>query len=206
MCCIHSPRASLAVALTPSTHAIAPDLEIRTAKPPKATFLVHLPDQSIDVLLPIAKVTTLNEVLELARAEATSGVAELEGPQEVGGLLEVGADSVDLMNEILHAENAKLAQVLLNDGVVSQGDALAVDLAITALVDELLDALQVGVAIGNPRLDNLDHLSGGLGDANEDAIVDLEQTEQLQDLARLRRDLVDTFETSVPAFKTRYSQ
>jgi hypothetical protein len=146
------------------------------------------------VLFPVAKVTTLNEVLELAGTEAAVGVAELEGPQEVGGLLEVGADGEDLVDEVLHADDAVLAEVLLNDGVVGEGNALAVDLAVAALVDELLDALEVGVAVSNPRLDDLDHLSGGLGDANEDTVVDLEKAEKLKDLARLGGDLVDTLD------------
>jgi len=98
------------------------------------------------------------------------------------------------VDEILHADDAVLAEVLLDDGVVGEGDALAVDLAVSALVDELLDALEVGVAVGNPRLDDLDHLRGGLGDADEDTVVDLEETEKLKDLARLGRDLVDTLD------------
>jgi len=157
-------------------------------------YLVHLADKVVDLVLAVTKVTTLDEVLELARAEATSGVAELERPQEVGGLLEVGADSVDLVDEILNADNAVLAEVLLDDGVVGDGNTLLVDLAVSTLVDELLDALEVGVTVGNPRLDNLDHLHGGLGDANEDTVVDLNQTEQLEDLARLGGNLVDTLD------------
>jgi len=143
------------------------------------------------VLLAVAKISTLDEVLEFAGTEATSGVAELEGPEEVGGLLEVRADSKDLMNEILHADDTELAEVLLNDRVVGKRDTLLIDLAISTLVDELLDALQVGVAVGNPWLDNLDHLGGGLGDPDEDTVVDLQETEELQDLARLGGDLVD---------------
>jgi len=157
-------------------------------------YLVHLADKVVDLVLAVTKVTTLDEVLELAGAEATSGVAELERPQEVGGLLEVGADSVDLVDEILNADNAVLAEVLLDDGVVGDGNTLLVDLAVSTLVDELLDALEVGVTVGNPRLDNLDHLHGGLGDANEDTVVDLNQTEQLEDLARLGGNLVDTLD------------
>jgi hypothetical protein len=156
--------------------------------------LVHLADESVDVLLAVAKVTTLDEVLELAGTEATVGVGQLEGPQEVGGLLEVGADGVDLVDEILHADDAVLAEVLLNDGVVGQGNALLVDLAVSTLVDELLDGLQVGVTVGDPGLNNLEHLSGGLGDADEDTVVDLQETEQLEDLAGLGGHLVDTLD------------
>ena len=154
--------------------------------------LVHAADESVDVLLTVTKVTALDEVLELAGTEATVGVGELEGPEEVGGLLEVGADSVDLVDEILHADDAVLAEVLLNDRVVGKSDALLVDLSVTALVDKLLDGLQVGVTVGDPGLDDLEHLSGGLGDTDEDTVVDLEQTEKLEDLAGLGGHLVDT--------------
>lgn len=99
------------------------------------------------------------------------------------------------MDKILNADNAVLAEVLLDDGIVGQGNALLVDLAISTLVDELLDALEVGVTVGNPRLDNLDHLSGSLGHTDEDTVVDLEKTEKLEDLARLGGNLVDTLDS-----------
>lgn len=147
------------------------------------------------MLLTVAKVTTLDVVLELAGTEATSGVGELEGPEEVGGLLEVGADGVDLVDQVLHADNAVLAEVLLNDGVVGKGDALLVDLGVTALVDKLADGLQVGVTVGDERLDDLEHLRGGLGQTDEDTVVDLKKTEELEGLALLGVDLVDTLDT-----------
>jgi hypothetical protein len=157
--------------------------------------LVHLADEGVDSLLAVTKVTTLDEVLELAGAETTSGVGELEGPEEVGGLLEVGANSEDLVDEILNTDNAVLAKVLLNNGVVGKSNTLLVDLSVTTLVDKLLDGLQVGVTVGDPRLNNLEHLSDGLGDLDEDTVVDLEETEELEDLAGLGRHLVDTLDT-----------
>lgn len=156
--------------------------------------LVHLADEGVDVLLTVAKVTTLDVVLELAGTEATSGVGELEGPEEVGGLLEVGADGVDLVDQVLHADNAVLGKVLLDDGVVGEGNALLVDLGVSALVDELTDGLQVGVTVGNEGLDDLEHLRGGLGQTDEDTVVDLEKTEELESLALLGVDLVDTLD------------
>ena len=45
----------------------------------------------------VTVVTTLVEVSELL-GETTSGGVELEGPEEVGGLLEVRTDSVDFVN------------------------------------------------------------------------------------------------------------
>ena len=132
---------------------------------------------------------------ELAGTESTVGVGELEGPEEVGSLLEVGADGVDLVDEIFNTDNAVLAKVLLNNGVVSKSNALLVDLSVTTLVDELLDALEVGVTVGDPGLDDLQHLSGSLGDTDEDTVVDLEKTEELEDLAGLGGHLVDTLDT-----------
>lgn len=43
-------------------------------------LLVHLLDQRINLILAVAQVTTLDEMLELSRAEATGRVAELEWP------------------------------------------------------------------------------------------------------------------------------
>ena len=154
--------------------------------------LVHLADESVDVLLTVTSVTTLDEVLDLAGVEATVGVGELEGPEEVVGLLEVGANGVDLVNQVFHADNAVLAKVLLNDLVVGKSNALLVDLPVATLVDELTDSLEVGVTVGDVGVDNSQHLLGGLGETDEDTVVDLEQTEKLQDLTGLGSDLVDT--------------
>lgn len=161
------------------------------------TNLVHLSDEAVDVVLTVTGVTTLDEVLDLAGVEATVGVGELEGPEEVVGLLEVGADGVDLVDQVLHADNAVLAEVLLDDLVVGERDTLLVDLAVAALVHELTDALEVGVTVGDEGVDNGQHLLGCLGQADEDTVVDLEQTEELQDLAGLRTNLVDTVAVSI---------
>lgn len=51
--------------------------------------LVHLPNQLVDVRLPVTKVTTLHKVLELACSPATSWVGQFEGPEEIGCLFMV---------------------------------------------------------------------------------------------------------------------
>ena len=173
-------------------HGIVLKLTVTPPNEQKHKNLVHLPDELVDELLTVTKVTTLDEVLELAGAETTSGRGELEGPQEVAGLLEVGADGVDLVDQVLDADNAVLAEVLLDEGVVGDRQALLVDLSVTALVDKLTDGLEVGVSVGDEGLDNLQHLRGGLGELNEDTVVDLEETEELESLALLGVDLVDT--------------
>jgi hypothetical protein len=107
-------------------------------------------------------------------------------------LLEVWSDSEDLVDQVLHANNAVLAQVGLDDRVVGESNALLVDLSISTLVDEFTNRLQVGISVGNPWLDNLEHLERGLGHADKDTIVDLEKSEKLKDLSGFRCNLVDT--------------
>lgn len=162
----------------------------------KRQCLVHGLNELVDVLLTVAGVTANDEVAaELAVPPHVVGGGELEGPQEVVGLLEVGADGVDLVDQVLNALDAVLAKSSLNDRVVVEGNALAVNLGVTALVDELADGLQVGVAIGDIGLDKLKHLQGSLVQTNEDTVVDLEKTEELHDLAGLGGDVVDTADT-----------
>ena len=48
---------------------------------------------------------------ECAGARTARG-GQLDRPEEVGGLLEVRADRVDLVDEVLHADDAILAQHL----------------------------------------------------------------------------------------------
>ena len=102
-------------------------------------------------------------MLELPCPESTGRVAQLEWPQEVARLLEVGSDCEYFMDQVLHTHDTILAQVIFDKLVVGERDALLVDLAVPALVDELTDGLQVGIAVGDPRFDNLEHLTGSFG-------------------------------------------
>lgn len=65
-------------------------------------------------------------------------------------------------------------------------------LAVATLVHKFLDGLEVGVAVGDVRLDDAKHGHGSRVDPHEHSVVDLEETEQLQDLADLGGDTVDT--------------
>jgi len=156
------------------------------------SLLVHLLDQSIDVLLPVTKITTLDVVLELASAEAAIGVGQLEGPQEVVCLLEVGSDCEDLMDQVFNADNAILTEGILDKLVVSQSNALLVNLAISTLIDKLTHGLEVGITVSDVWVDNGQHLLSGLGQLDKDTVVDLEKTKELENFARLGGNLVDT--------------
>jgi len=79
-------------------------------------------------------------------------VVQLEGPQEVGGVLEVGSNSEDLVDQVLNTDDAHLAQLALDDLVGGDGSAVAIDLDKPTLVDQITDSFQVGAAVGDVRL------------------------------------------------------
>merc|ERR1719443_2177811 len=153
--------------------------------------LNHQPEESVDLVLPVAEVTALNKVVGLL-SPSTGGVVQLEGPQEVRGILEVGANSKDLVDEILHADDSHLAELSLDDVVGGDGGTVSINLDKSTLVDEVTDRLEVGASVGDVGLTDSEHVLGGLVDLDEDSIVDLSQPEELKDLLDLGGHLVDT--------------
>ena len=56
------------------------------------------------------------------------------------------------MDEVFNGLDADVTDVFLDDGVVSKGDALVVDLSVTSFVDQFSDSLQIWVSPGDVRL------------------------------------------------------
>ena len=125
-------------------------------------------------------------------SEALLGRAKLEGPEEVVGFLEAGTDGGNLVDKILNAGEAYLAEGSLNDGVVGERNSLAVDLTVASLVDELSDQTLRRVAVGDVGLNSSDHVHGGLVKSDEHTVVELSQSEELEDLFASGVKLVDT--------------
>jgi len=113
------------------------------------------------------------------------------------------------VDEILNAKDVVFTEVSLDDAVVGKRDALLVDLAVTTLVDQLTDCLQVGLAgyksaramsneairhlpVCDVRFDEAEHLLRRACGPHENTIVDLEEAEQLQNFTGFWGDLVDT--------------
>lgn len=96
------------------------------------------------------------------------------------------------MDQIFNRDDTIFAKAFLDELVVGQRDALTIDLSVSTLVYELTNALEVRLTIGDPRLDDAKHLESSLGEANKDAVVNLEETKELENFARLGGDLVDT--------------
>jgi hypothetical protein len=151
----------------------------------------HAVDQLVDEVLSVSENTTVGEGVSLL-LETLVGAGELEGPEEVVGLLEVGSDGPDLVDEVLHACDAVLSEGGRDDLVVSEGDSGAVDLTAASLVDETLDGGPGGVSVGDERLDHSDHVDSGALESDENTVVELAETEEVHDLLGLGGKLVDT--------------
>lgn len=136
----------------------------------KVTNLKHVSDQLVDGFFSVTPVTTLLEGVSLV-AESTLGGAELEGPHEVVSFLEVGTDSVKLVDQILNTDDTELSEGLLNDLVGGKRNSLLVDLTETSLVDQVGDGVSGGVSESDVRLDLLDHVKSSSVDSDEDGVV-----------------------------------
>ena len=77
-------------------------------------------------------------------APSSIGSVQLEGPEAVGDLLEVGPHGGDLVDHVLHADAAVTPQGGLDEVVGGDGGTLAVDLQEPTLVDQFAYGLEVG--------------------------------------------------------------
>ena len=123
---------------------------------------------------------------------AAVGGGELEWPEEVIGFLELGTDCDNLVNEVLDAVNAVRSELAGDDAVVSQRDSAAVNLTETSLVDELGNVGTGQISVGNEGLNTSDHVPGSSVQFDEHTVVQLAESEELQDLLGLGVKLVDT--------------
>jgi len=110
--------------------------------------LDHFLEEVIDLVLSVAKVSTLNKVVGLL-SPSTSWVVELEWPQEVRGILEVGSNSQDLVDQVFNADDSKFTKRLLNDLVGSDWGSVSVNLDKSTLVDKITNSLEVGTSVGD---------------------------------------------------------
>jgi hypothetical protein len=152
----------------------------------------HSVNQFVDELLSVTVGSeTLGERVSLLLISSEWGV-ELDWPQEVVCDLEVWSTGDDLVDEILNAVDTFISEDSSNDTVIGEWNSSSVNLTVTSLVDELLDGLSRWVSVGDEWLDHLEHVSGGFVNLDKDSVMDLSQSEELQDLLWLWGKLVDT--------------
>ena len=96
------------------------------------------------------------------------------------------------MDEVLNAVDTLAGELTGNDGVVGEGESLLVDLTVTSLVDELGDGGSAWETVSDEWLNHLDHVPGGFVELDKHSVVQLSQSEELQDLLWFWGKLVDT--------------
>lgn len=153
------------------------------------TVLDHSGNKLIDVLPTVPKVTALCKVVALV---LESRGVQLERPQEVVCLLEARAAGEDLVDKVFCAEDVVLAELLVDEIIVDNRDALAVDLREPSFVDKVADGLHGGLAIRDVMVDYAEGVERRLVAAHEDCVVDLAKTKEAQDRANLGGDSDDT--------------
>lgn len=85
-------------------------------------------------------------------APSAGGSVQLEWPQHVRHVLEVGAHGNHLVNHILDANDLMTTQVGLDQIIRSDWCPLTINLEESAFVDQLTDRLQVGHTPSDIRL------------------------------------------------------
>ena len=96
------------------------------------------------------------------------------------------------MDEILNTGDSVFTEFSLNNGVISDWDSSSLDLTATSLVDEFADGLSGWITVGNEWLDHLDHVPCGFVKFDENGVVQLSQSEELQNFLWLWGKLSDT--------------
>ena len=106
--------------------------------------LVHPSNKPVDLVFPVASISTFYKMGGLF-LHSTSWRRQFKGPQEVVCFFETFSNGIDLMNQILHADDSIFPKRSSNQCVVCQGNSLLVDFAITTLVDQFIYELQIWI-------------------------------------------------------------
>ena len=107
--------------------------------------LVHPSNKPVDLVFPVASISTFYKMGGLF-LHSTSWRRQFKGPQEVVCFFEMFSNGIDLMNQILHADDSIFPKRSSNQCIVCQGNSLFVDFAITTLVDQFIYRLQIWVS------------------------------------------------------------
>merc|ERR1711907_502374 len=121
---------------------------------------------------------------------------QLDWGQSVVNLLEIGTNSVNFVNQIFNAVDSNGTQSFFNDGIAVKFDSLTVDQNGTSFVDHLFDGFLRRITPGDKGISHSKHVDGRFVQSDEDGLTNLSQSEDLQNFLRLRRDLINTSDSS----------
>ena len=105
--------------------------------------VVHPSNKPVNLILPVTSISTFYKMGGLFHS--TSQRRWFEGPQEVVWFFEAFSNSIDLLNQILHADDPIFTKGSSNQCVICQDNSFFVDFPITTLVDQFIYWLQVRV-------------------------------------------------------------
>jgi len=98
------------------------------------------------------------------------------------------------MDEVLHTGDSVLTEFTLDDAVVGERKSSSLDFTASSFVDELRNSLSGWISVGNEWLHHLDHVPCGFVKLDENGVVQLSQSEELEDFLWLWCKLSDTME------------
>lgn len=145
----------------------------------------------VDVLLTVAPISTSLEGVSLG-GKSSSRAAELEGPQEVVGFLEVGSHSVDFIDQIFNGRDSLLSEGFLNQSIGGKRDTLPVNFAISSLKDKFADGFAGRISECDVRFNTSEHIGGSFVDSNEDSVMELSESEESHDADNFGVEFVNT--------------
>ena len=98
------------------------------------------------------------------------------------------------MDEVLHTGDSVLTEFTFDDTVIGERKSSSLDFTASSFVDKLGDSLSGWITVGNEWLDHLDHVPCGFVKLDENGVVQLSQSEELEDFLWLWCKLSDTME------------
>ena len=110
-------------------------------------------------------------------SEASLGTPELERPDKVVGLFKVLAASMQLVDQILHADDVLFAEGALDDSIVGQGNPLFIDFPESSGIHQIADGLFTGIPVSDIRLHPSQHVDGGFIQFYQNCVVQLPQSQ-----------------------------
>ena len=124
--------------------------------------------------------------------KSTEWGGKFEWPQEVVGFLEFWSTGDNLMDEILNTGNSVFTEFSFNNGVIGDWKSSSLDFTASSFVDEFADGLSGWITVCNEWLNHLDHVPCGFVKLDENGVVELSQSEELEDFLWLWSKLSDT--------------
>jgi len=98
------------------------------------------------------------------------------------------------VDEIFNTGDSVFAEFTFDDGVIGKRKSSSLDFTASSFVDELRNSLSGWISVGDEWLDHLDHVPGGFVKLDENGVVQLSQSEELEDFLWLWCKLSDTME------------